>query len=75
MEEEQYQEFSQVGENKTKEELIKELERIDEEIIRLHDDNIRFRSRRAFMSSPRSEILKIKRSFIFKRICELERDR
>jgi len=50
--------------------IIRELERIDDEIIKLHVH--RYRSKRSFMASPKSEILKLKRSFLYAKLCEID---
>lgn len=61
-----------LGSLKTKEELMAEIDRIDQRIIDMHKRG--FNSRKSYTSSPRSELLKIKRSFLFKRLCEFEEE-
>jgi hypothetical protein len=55
-----------------REDIIRELERIDVEIIKLHVH--RYRCKRDFVASPQSELLKIKRSFLFAKLCDCEEE-
>jgi hypothetical protein len=55
-----------------KEDIIRELERIDSEIMRLHAH--RYRCKRDFVASPQSELLKLKRSFLFAKLCDSENE-
>ena len=56
----------------TKEDVVRDLEKIDKEIIRLHTN--RYRCKRAFVGTSQSELLKLKRSFLFVRLYELDDD-
>lgn len=56
----------------SKKDIVRELERLDKEIIKLHTN--RYRSKRSFVGSPQSELLKLKRSFLFVKLCEIYND-
>jgi hypothetical protein len=56
----------------SKKDIIRELARIDDEIMKLHA--YRYKCKRDFVGSPQSEILKLRRSFLFVRLCEIDDD-
>jgi len=57
------------GKLKTKEDIIREIEKIDKKIIELHER--RFSVKREFTGGTESEILRLKRSFLYDRLCEI----
>jgi len=57
------------GRLKTRKDIIREIEKIDKKIIELHER--RFSVKRKFAGGTESEILRLKRSFLYDRLCEL----
>jgi len=55
-----------------KEDIVRELEKLDDEIMKLHAN--RYRCKRDFVGSPQSELLKLKRSFLFAKLCGFDDD-
>lgn len=56
----------------SREGIIRELEKLDDEIMKLHISRYKCK-RTAFIASPQSELLKLRRSFLYAKLCEFDK--
>lgn len=66
------EEFYEIKGFNTKALITREINKLDDEIIRLHRTG--YRCKRHFMATPHSELLKLRRSLLYAKLCDLERE-